>query len=210
MSLSDNTEVALKRLRTGAAVILEHHVFDSRSGWVQREAWKQPKIRLSVRPCGGIYPKLDITAPSAGPVMVNGIADTGAQACLWGVADFYEAGYKKQDLVKVKQRIAAANRHPIDIMGAVFLTVEANSLTTNMMVFVTPDIQGLYLSRQVLTELYVIPKSFPRAGDTKPKARAEEFDRVTDRAPCGCLRRRNPPQDPTRCHSYTQPATSPE
>merc|ERR1712237_184359 len=112
---------------------------------------------------------------------------------MWGATDFYKSGYKKQDLVKVKQRIAAANRQPIDIMGAVFLTVEANSLITNMMAFVTPDIQGLYLSRQVLTELYVIPKSFPRAGDTKPKARegglGPAMTVISDRAPCGCLRR---------------------
>ena len=117
MPLSDNTEVALTRLRVGAAVVLEHQISDSRIGWVQRKAWKQPKIRLSVRPCGSIYPELGITALSASPVRVNGVADTGAQACMWGLADFYKAGYKKQDLVKVKQRIAAANRQPIDIMG---------------------------------------------------------------------------------------------
>ena len=139
-----------------------------------------------------------MTTPSADPVAVNGIVDTGAQACIWGAADFYKSGYEEQNLVRVKQKVAAINRQPIDILGAVFLTVEVNSLTTNAMVFVTPDIQGLYLSRQVLTELYVIPEAFPRAGDTKPKARDGGPDPMADRAPCGCLQRRNPFPKPKR------------
>ena len=52
----------------------------------------------------------------------------------------------RKDLVKVKQKIAAAKRQPIEIMGAVFLSVEASLLKTNLMAFVTPDVNGLYLS----------------------------------------------------------------
>ncbi len=44
ISLSNNTEVAMTRLRIGAAVVLENHVFDSRTSWTQRKAWKHPKL----------------------------------------------------------------------------------------------------------------------------------------------------------------------
>ena len=125
--------------------------------------------------------------------MVDGIADTGAQVCLWSLSDFYKAGYKKKELIKVKQKIAAANREPIEIVGAVFLSVESNSFKTNLMAFVTPDINGFYLSRQVLTELYVIPKSFPTAGDAKPgtnvKEEVHDVSAVIDNPSCGCLPR---------------------
>ena len=64
------------------------------------------------------------------------------------MSDFYKAGYKKKDLIQVKQRIIAANRQPIEIKGAIFLSVEADSYSTHLMA--TPDIKGFYLSRQVL------------------------------------------------------------
>ena len=97
----------------------------------------------------------------------------------------------------MKQKIAAANRQPIDIMGAVFLSVEASLLTTNLMTFLTPDVHGLYLSWQVLTELYVILMSFLTEGDAKLRAGEEEtaptVAAVADRTPCGCLPRQSPP-----------------
>ena len=147
-----------------------------------------------------MYSKLKTNTPDVGPMVVDGVADTGAQVCLWSATDFYKSGYKKWDLVEVKQKIAAASRQPIEIMGAVFLSVEANSLTTNLMASVTPDVHGLYLPRQVLTELYVIPKSFLTAGDAKPGAREKDkmptVAAVSNRAPCGCLLRQPPPVRP--------------
>ena len=194
---SRSTQVAMMQLKVGAAVVLEHHIFDPMTGWTKRKPWEHPRLRLVVRPCEEMYSNLNARIPDAGPMVVDGIADTGAQACLWSARDFYRAGYKKQDLFEVKQRIAAANRQPLKIVGAAFLKVEANDLMTQLMAFITPDIHGLYLSRQVLTELYVIPRSFPTAGDAKIRADAEETGFTTvaiaDRAPCGCLSRKEPP-----------------
>ena len=147
-----------------------------------------------------MYSKLNQKVPTVESTVVDGVADTSAQVCLWSLSDYYKAGYKKKELIKVKQKIAAANRQPIEIMGAVFLSVEANSFRTNLMAFVTPDINGLYLSRQVLTELYVIPKSFPTAGDAKcgidDKGIASEIATVVNHPSCGCLPRKPPPSAP--------------
>ena len=82
VSMPGNVEVAVTYLKEGVAVVLDHHIFDSRAGWVKRQAWKQPTMRLAVRPCGGIYSKLNTHTPDAGPMVVDGIADTGAQVCL--------------------------------------------------------------------------------------------------------------------------------
>ena len=87
--------------------------------------------------------------PKVAKTTVDGVADTGAQICLWGLSAFHKAGFKKSQLVRVKQRIVAANRQPVDISGAVFLKLEAGSYCANVMVFVTPDVNGLYISRQV-------------------------------------------------------------
>ena len=198
----ESHRVAATHSKEGAKIVLDHHVFDSRAGWVRRKAWSQPMLRLSVRPCRDMYSKLNIPTPNVSSMVVDGIADTGAQVCLWSAADFHKSGYKKRDLVRVEQRVAAANSQPIEILGAVFLAVESNSLKTNLMAFVTPDIHGMYLSRQVLTELYVIPRSFPRAGDAKAEPEDKEptptVAAVSDRAPCGCLLRREPPARPSK------------
>ena len=102
----------------------------------------------------------------------------------------------------MKQKIAAANRQPIKIMGEVFLSVEASLLTTNLMAFVTPDVNGLYLSWQVLNELYVIPKLFPMAGNAKLWAGEEEtaptVATVSNQTPCGYLPRQPPPSRPSK------------
>ena len=200
-SRHDNIDIVkIAYIKNEAAIVLDHHIFDSKAGWVKRNAWKQPTLRLISRPCNEMYSKLGHKVPTAESTVVDGVADTGAQVCLWSLSDYYKAGYKKKELIKVKQKIAAANRQPIEILGAVFLSVEANSFRTNLMAFVTPDINGLYLSRQVLTELYVIPKSFPTAGDAKcsmkDQERATEVSAVVNHPSCGCLPRKPPPERP--------------
>ena len=55
----------------------------------------------------------------------------------------------------------AANRECIDIRGALFLTVKASGQITYVMVYVSPDVQGMYLSKQCLVELRVISENFP-------------------------------------------------
>lgn len=202
ISVAGIEDIEVAYIKHEAAIVLDHHIFDSTAGWVRRSAWKQPTLRLTSRPCIEMYSKLKSTIPTVVSTVIDGIADTGAQVCLWSLSDFYKAGYKKKELIKVKQKIAAANREPIEIVGAVFLSVESNSFKTNLMAFVTPDINGFYLSRQVLTELYVIPKSFPTAGDAKPgtnvKEEVHDVSAVIDNPSCGCLPRQPPPERPAK------------
>ena len=211
--ISDKTEIAMVQLNEGAAVVLDHHIFDPKIGWVKERAWKQPTLQLIARPCQEMYSKLDTHCPKAVAMIIHGVADTGAQICVWSAADFYAAGYKESDLTMVKHEISAVNRQPIDILGAVFLAVEAGTYATSFMALVTPEVEGLYLSRQVLTALCVIPKSFPTAGDAQIREVEEESVSTVastgvTRAPCGCLQRQAPPRDPTTCHSRAKPKIS--
>ena len=206
-------EVAMTQLKDGAAVVLEHHIFDPKSGWVKGVLWEQPALRLVIQPCQSMYTKLGIRTPKVTPTVVDGIADTGAQVCLWNAADFHKSGYEKRDLIKVKQKVSAINMQPIGIKGAVFLTIEADSMETNIMALVTPDTQGLYLSRQVLTALRVIPRSFPTAGDAGNRADEKgtvptAAPTVPKRAPCGCILRQAPPRDLRNYRSQARSGTS--
>ena len=60
ISMAGSKEVTVASLgKEASAVVLDHHIFDSRIGWVRRNAWKQPSLRLSIRPCEEIYSKLN-------------------------------------------------------------------------------------------------------------------------------------------------------
>ena len=50
-------------------------------------------------------------------ISMNGIADTGAWSNLWGLKNFLEAGYVKNDLCKVSIKISADNKQPLFIIG---------------------------------------------------------------------------------------------
>ena len=199
VSVASCKEVRIAETKKGPAVIIDHHIFDNDAGWQRRRAWKQPTLRMKARPCAEMYSQLNKETPDIEKVVVDGVADTGAQTCLWSMSEFYKAGYKKKDLIQVKQRIVAANRQPIEIKGAVFLTVEADSFSTNLMAYVTPDIQGFYLSRQVLTALHVIPPTFPRAGDALDDRKdGVSVNACVNQVECGCLPRTAPPSRPSR------------
>ena len=49
--------------------------------------------------------------------MVKAIADTGAQTNLWGLSDFYKAGYHQRDLQSSTIQLSAANKQSIDVVG---------------------------------------------------------------------------------------------
>ena len=170
-------------------------------GWIKRAAWKQPQLKLQVSPCLSMYSKLNTEPPRVSKTWVDGVADTGAQICLWGLSAFYKAGFKKSHLIRVKQRIVAANRQPVTISGAVFLRLEAGCYSAHVMVYVTPEVSGFYISRQALTLLKVISKSFPCPGDADPKpAKVEKLDTAAgaDDVLCGCLPRTQPPKKPDK------------
>ena len=113
-----------------------------------------------------MYDDLQICPPPISTLIsLEGVADTGAQSCLWSLRQFYKCGFKKNHLVPVKLKMEAANRESIKISGAIFLTITASGKVMHAMVYVSPDVQGLYLSKHCLEELGCISRSFPCAGE---------------------------------------------
>ena len=55
-------------------------------------------------------------------VNVQGVADSGAQSNLWGLKEFEQAGFKQSDLKPVTIKVRAANKNPINIIGAFDVT----------------------------------------------------------------------------------------
>ena len=144
------------------AVVLDHHIFDDYMGWTKRRSAEQPTLRLKMEVDKADYEALDLPCPKILSGSASGVTDTGVQSCLWSLTDFYRCGFKKSDLLPVKQRLWVANRQPIDIAGAIFLRLSGVGKdgvlrVAPVMVYVSKDTKNFYLSRQALVALGVIP-----------------------------------------------------
>ena len=122
---------------------------------------------------------------------------------------FYKCGFKKHDLIPVKCRMAAANREPLNILGAIFIrfsgsTEESKSITSGALTYVSTDTDKFYLSREVLKDLGVIDQNFPQikpnmmsAGlENQATNGSEKFIGKDQLSTCGCLVRTKPPPRP--------------
>ena len=131
------------------------------------------------------------------------VSDTGSQSCLWGLEDFYRCGYKKADLIPVKQKMYAANRQPINIEGAILVRLSGKDkngvvVVALVMVYVSRDTKHFYVSKQALIALHVIPSDFPTIGGARdaPGVAACGDDVSETRENCGCPTREDPPPRP--------------
>ena len=121
IAVISDRKIETTRFKGRKAIVLSHHIFYSINGWRQCSADKQPMLKIRIGPCCAMYADLEFPFPEVKWSDIEGIADTGAQSCLWGLSQFCRCGFKKHQLIPVKQRMQAANRECIDIRGAIFL-----------------------------------------------------------------------------------------
>ena len=203
------------RLPGRKAIELKHHIFDDYIGWTERRSAAQPTLNLRLEIEPGDYTDLGIHCPRVMKTQVSGVTDTGAQSCLWGLKEFYAHGFKKTDLIPVKQRMYAANRQPIEILGAIVVRLSGTDkngkrLEAPVIVYISPDTSNFYVSRQALIALRIITPEFPRVGEIEEVAANNEesfakageapksFAKPGEAPKCGCLPRTAPPKRPDK------------
>ena len=149
------------------AILINHHIFDPmRKTWRSQDPQPQPTIRVKVftrREDSLFFGK---QCPSVPVSFLDAITDTGAQSCLMGSKLFYRCGFKKRDLIPVKNKMVAANREPITILGAICLRISGSSETNckteaAALVYISPDTDKFYISRETMKDLKMINGSFP-------------------------------------------------
>ena len=108
--------------------------------------------------------------------------------------DFHRVGFKDSDRHPVKRTMRAANMEEIEILGAVFIRLPGTDSSGNrqiapIMAYHSPRTKKIYLSREALVQLGVIPKNFPEINTAMETYAIESL-----RAPCGCPIREIPPE----------------
>ena len=101
----------ISALETSNKVILQHQIFD-KGTWRRARYADHPRASFKLTLVDHRQSRVNQ------PVTIDGIADTGAQSNLWGLQNFQEAGYSLNDLRPVSLNIRAANKNPINVIGA--------------------------------------------------------------------------------------------
>lgn len=183
---------------------MDHHVFDGPTeSWVRKQSLPQPTRRLVATLHPSDYAKLKIPRrPRRAQCSIEGIPDTGCQSCLAGTRILRQLGLSKSNLIPVSQRMQAANKSGIEILGAILLefSLADTVATTKQMVYVTPNVTRLFLSREACSDLGIIPPSFPCTtnGGIVSIALPPRQDPApkTVTRPCSCPTRCLPPSGP--------------
>ena len=123
--------------------ISDHCVY-KRGAWKKSTFLDHPRIQFQLRDENN-YRR----------VAVTGVADTGAQSNLWGLAEFEAAGFSQRNLNPVSVRVNAANDNPINIVGAfrgVFegLSSDGKTVSCRSMVYVSNSVSGFLVLFETL------------------------------------------------------------
>jgi hypothetical protein len=198
-------------------VALQHHIFTS-GQWRRAKFTKHPTVRLRIR--------FDETAPAPGPrhpqtspifADVNAVTDSGAMSVVWSLEQYLANGFHRNSLHPVSMNMRAANKSKITIDGAFFGVLEGRDphgevVSCREMIYVSSDIQDLFLSHESLIALGILPPDFPTIGsaaqdaahaDCRPSHAAIRVANdgcgAHDAEPgnCGCPKRQPPPKNPS-------------
>ena len=101
--------------------------------------------------------------------MGSSLADTGAHSDLWGWKNFQDADFGKNDLLPVSITIRAANKIPVNILGAFRATFSGMSpknkvISYNGVIYVSDSVTGIFLSYETIVDLLINNIDFPTIG----------------------------------------------
>jgi hypothetical protein len=142
-------------------------------------------------------------------------ADTGATVCVAGSDILRGLGLGTSCLIPVNARLwNVDNKTRIKVLGGIFLDIASTCtrrslrVCTKQLVYVAEAVRGLFLSRDALAALQVIPRSFPEVGAaalSQDIVASVVADHPPDtNAPCGCLTRTITPP-PAKLHFPATP-----
>ena len=192
---------------TSAPIDLDHHIFAD-AGWTKVTSLNHPTIPVIMRTNESDYTTLGYNYPRIERKPIIVIADSGAQSCLWSRRECFNRGFTKEDLIPVRHSMKTANRSQITIDGAVIvrltgLTNDGREMEAAVMVYISPEAQCFYLSKEAMVQLGIVHPSFPQIGGAIGSPVGQLDVNAVDvarsiRAECGCLRRTKAPGKPEK------------
>ena len=156
-------EPAPEPMKKFPPIKLDHHIFSS-GEWRSSRFLQHPAMPLSLSVRKEDYKSFKVSCPKVSGVAITAKLDSCAQSCLWSLRAFFQAGFKKEDLIPVSLSMSAANKSHIRIVGALIVRLsgiskQGENISCSTMVYVSPSADGFYLSLEAMIDLGVINRS---------------------------------------------------
>ena len=133
-------------------------------------------------------------------VNISAVADTGACVCCSGPELLKEFGIDRSILFRTNMELSAANKKLMTVLGCIPVLISARTIDKKMsnpvhvMLYIVEELKEVFLSREAMEEMKIIPDTFPLAPALPP---LESINAVDEKvADCGCLRRTIAPDPP--------------
>ena len=184
--------ITVEEDRKGPRLVAHHEHSDG--VWKKVKPEKHPQVTLTVSLCKTGYSQLNLETPRTPKPFIKalGMPDTGAMMCIAGVNIIHALGIKKHELYPVSTKISAANNRLIPMLGGLFLEMRIGEKICKQLVYVTDQVECIFLSKRACRDLGMIGEEFP-AQVAKCTAVDSEED---DGWPCSCPDREKPPPPP--------------
>lgn len=141
------------------SIKLEHNIFE-KNEWQRVVVNSHPTVEINVKAMG----------TNRKAATVQAIADTGAQSNLWGLKAFKDHGFSTDDLLPVQINMRAANKNPINVIGAFKASIggytpDGKKYSCITYIYVSDSVSDFYLSCDSMLDLGIINRSFPMIGN---------------------------------------------
>ena len=130
----------------------------------------------------------------------SAVADTGACVCCAGPNMLKELGIERAALFDTNMELSAANKKLMTVLGCIPVLLSARSINKEMsepihvMLYIVDELKEVFLSREAMEEMKIIPDTFPLAQPVYSKGQVNELG--SGLADCGCLKRVTAPDPP--------------
>ena len=128
---------------------------------------------------------------------VEAYADTCCQTCTAGTDFIEQINCPESYLVPTSHRIIGITASSLNIIGSVLLRIEVGGNVSRQMVHISRNCRGLYLSETALSDLGLIPQTFPDPPGTLAHAATPATPCCTDETTGPCIERTPTPDRPS-------------
>ncbi len=162
-------------------VALRHHIFKDRK-WIPNPGKPHPKVKLTAFTQRSDYEFFGLRLIQMKTQDIEAITDSGAMVS-WDVS-YRRAGFSHNNLILAKQKLNGVCKSNIKIYRAVLLRMygifsDGEKMTCAVMVYVSPDISGFYLSEDAMLQRKIVPQNFPHVCSAASVFAVECASRIT-------------------------------
>ena len=136
---------------------------------------------------------------------IMAVADSGAMSNLWGLKEFLDAGFTRDDIVPVTIDIRAANKVNLNVVGYFRANIcgdnrNGKNISCYDKIFISDSVQDFYLSFDTMLSLGILSSAFPEVGQFRQEQEITTHATIsTDTsAVCDCPKRGPVPPRPAK------------